>query len=100
MEITTEITFARHGAVGTLTLGGVIDIFEAERLHATALRAFKDKKASTLHVDLSRTERLDASALQILCALRQHFETSGRTIVFDAISGSLAASYDCLGITL
>lgn len=100
MEITTEILFKRRGAVGTLKLEGVLDIFEAERLHATALRAFKDKKAATLHVDLSQAERLDASAVQILSALKYSCEASGRTLVVAAISSGVADSLTQLGVTL
>jgi anti-anti-sigma factor len=100
MEVTTAITLKRRGSAGTLTLSGVVDIFEAERLHAHAQRAIKDAKVQTLHLDLAQTERLDASAVQVLCALKHSLEASGRTLVLDAASHRMADFLGKLGVAL
>lgn len=78
-------TYRRQAAQGILTLRGKVDIFEAEVLHAQALRALQDTKATTLRVESTHAEVLDFSALQILCALKRDVEAEGRSCVFQAM---------------
>jgi anti-anti-sigma regulatory factor len=80
-----NITYRRQAAQGTLTLRGRVDIFESEALHAQALRALQDTKATTLQVESTHAEIIDFSALQILCALKRDVEAEGRSCIFQAI---------------
>ena len=91
--------YSRRGAAGTLTLSGSVDIFEAQAVYTAAQRALADPKAVSLCADLSEVQRLDLSALQILCALRRDLEAAGRTVQFQ-MPDTLAAAVARAGISL
>ncbi len=93
------VTYRRTGTQGKLILRGIVDIFEAEGLHKTALRALHDGSATTLLADLSATERLDISALQILCALKLATEEVGKTMLLTGASAELETFFAAAGIT-
>jgi anti-anti-sigma regulatory factor len=95
---TTNITYQRRKQGGALTLTGVVDIFEAESLHAAAARALKDLKTDALTIDLARLERLDVAALQILLALRSDFCATGRRISFCNTPAAVEATLAGVGI--
>lgn len=82
--IPTQTNYHRRGNVGTLTLGGAIDIFEAQSVHQTAMRALNDAKAASVTIHLEQVERLDVAILQILLSLRYSLEASGRTLQISA----------------
>ena len=94
------VNYRRRGGEGTLTLCGVVDIFEAEALREAALRALGDGSAAVLQIDLSRAERLDVSALQTLSALRHGVEAAGRTSAISDVPDVLTASWEKIGYSL
>ncbi|MGI4791611.1 MAG: STAS domain-containing protein [Janthinobacterium lividum] len=94
------VGYRRRGGEGTLTLRGTVDIFEAQSLRAAALRALGDSKAQTLRLDLAHAERLDVSALQVLCALRRDLETQGRTLICLPVPSAVADACEATGCTL
>lgn len=95
-----QVTYKRQGDRGTLTLSGVIDIFEAKTLYDTACHALNDTKAKRIQVNLTQSERLDVSALQILLALRRDVTRVGRTFAWSELPANLAAAFEQGGITL
>ena len=94
------ITYRRRGGEGTLSLHGVVDIFEAASLRDAALRAVGDAGISTLHLDVAHAERLDVSALQILFALRNEIEGQERTFIPGVIPPAVADSLAKIGCVL
>ncbi len=86
--------------VDTLKLVGIIDIFEAERLHRQALDLLNAERVRALVLDLSGVERMDVSAVQILCALKQGFARAERPVNVYGITVPVAQSLALLGITL
>ena len=79
METSSPVVqYRRRGASGTLSLGGIVDIFEAQSVHAAALAAWKDAKASSLKIDLSQLEQVDIAILQILENLRHCLDRDQR----------------------
>jgi anti-anti-sigma regulatory factor len=95
-----NMNYRRRGTSGTLKLRGIVDIFEAGVLHTTALSALHDEKATTVRVDLTEVERLDVSALQILLALKQSIEASGRTFSAETSSEAVLKQFHRIGVTL
>ena len=96
----TEITYARRGAMGTLTMRGALDIFEAERLCAVATRALQDIKATTVQLNCSAVDRLDISTLQVLLALKRDLQFAGRTPVVVGLAAPVESMLERLGISL
>ena len=108
MQASAEINWEPESASGALRLSGVVDIFEAERLRDTAREAVRVLRASPdaagnsapVHLNLTGVERLDVSAVQLLCAFRQALAEGGRTLRVEAMPASVALSLRTLGVTL
>ena len=108
MQTAENIQWEPQGAAGALHLRGVVDIFDAEHLRdianeaaqaATRQTAGDDSDAPVL-LDMSQVERLDVSAVQILCAFRQALAEAGRTLRVSPLPDSVARSLATLGVTL
>lgn len=67
-----------------LQLTGTLDIFEAENLKAGAWQALSEREVQHLWVDLSQAQRLDATAVQVLLALRKSATEKGIEVTIDA----------------
>ena len=80
MAINSTVTYRRTKASGTLKLQGCIDIFEATAFADCARKAISDSCIQSLHIDVSHADRLDASALQILAAVRREVAAKGVTL--------------------
>jgi anti-anti-sigma regulatory factor len=61
-----------------LRLEGSVDVSRAQRLLETARE--REKASGDVMVECAAVERLDASAVQILLALKRSLEASGRTL--------------------
>lgn len=92
------ISYKRRGTEGILALGGIIDIFEATSLHTAACKAFQDKKANTVCVEMGEAERLDVTALQIVSALQRDVTAEGRQFVFRHVSESVTRQFALCGV--
>ncbi len=97
---TSGVQYRRQKTTGILTLTGIVDIFEAASLHASAMNALTDTKATTVRLDLTHAERLDLTALQILLTLRAALEESGRTLTVSEMPASLETATNRVGIRL
>lgn len=92
--------YKRQGSVGVLALHGIVDIFEAGKVHEAALKAFQDAKATTIRMDLAHAERLDISIIQILAALRQEVEASGRQMQTEGTPEPIRQELSRIAVTL
>ena len=99
-EMNAAAAYRRRGAQGTLSLRGIVDIFEAGALHAAARQAASDSRAETIRVNLAEVERLDLSAVQILAALRMKTEQNGRAWIAENIPASVEGMLGRVNITL
>jgi anti-anti-sigma regulatory factor len=72
------VSYVRKRDLGTISLTGCVDIFEAQAVLAAARRAFADSKAESVFADLSGVEKLDLTTVQILFALRRDLQIAGR----------------------
>lgn len=95
-----NIAYRRKGTQGTLRLKGVVDIFEASTLLATAQRALRDSQAKSLTLDMSEVERLDLSAVQILLTLKRDFTAQGHTFDTTGSTESVTRTLSLLGVNL
>lgn len=73
----------------SLSLSGIVDIFDAAALHQAALEVSSGGSAG-LVVLLEEAQTLDISTIQVLLALKRDLVASGRTIHFDGISTVLS----------
>jgi anti-anti-sigma factor len=80
MASNSSVAYRRSKTSGTLKLQGCIDIFEAASLAESARKATSDLEIQSLHIDMSHADRLDASALQILTAIRREVAAKGVTL--------------------
>lgn len=62
----------------SLTLSGVIDVFEVPELHAVAVEAAAAARGVVVRLDA--VESVDTSATQILLALRRALAADGRAL--------------------
>ncbi len=92
--------YRRRGAQGTLSLRGVVDIFEAGVLHAAVQQAASDRRVETIRVNLAEVERLDLSAVQLLAALRAHVEQDSRALVAENVPASVEGMLERINIAL
>lgn len=95
-----SVSYRRRGDTGTLKLCGIADIFEAESVHAAALRALNDEKAASVLVNLEQVERMDVAILQILLSLRHSLDASQRTLTLTAKPDRVANILTELALTL
>ena len=95
----TNIQYQRRGAIGTLRLAGVMDIFEAAALRDAACKALADAKAGATRVDLADVERLDLTAAQILIALGREITAAGRAFGIDRAPERLTPTLAWVGVT-
>ena len=98
LTATQKADYQRRKQEGTLTLRGVVDIFEAAPLQAQAQRALHDEKATALSVNLAQAERLDVAALQILIALRRDAQAAGRVFTVRNTPPPIAKTVAELGL--
>ena len=94
-----NISYRRQGETGTLTISGVVDIFEAAALHSEAKRALADDKAVSIRIAADGAERIDMSAMQILLALRNGVEAGGRKFVVENLPASAVRRFEQTGIS-
>lgn len=94
------IVYQRKQAMGTLTLHGSVDIFEATLLYTTVQRAIRDHKATTICLDFAEVERLDVSAAQLLLTLRRDVEATGRLFVLGETVSLATKMLAPMGISL
>jgi anti-anti-sigma regulatory factor len=95
---TQKVSYRRQRANGTLTLTGIVDIFDAEALTEQARRALNDTKAVSVAVDLSRLERIDVTTLQVLLALQGDVLAAGRAFTVNDPPQALTRTLKELGL--
>ena len=88
--------YKQQDAEGILVLHGVVDIFEAQAVHAAASEALADYKAAVVRLDSANAQRLDLSALQILSALRRDLEAASRHLHVAGPEAAAARAGLCL----
>jgi anti-anti-sigma factor len=85
------------GDAGTrLTLTGIVDVFEAAKLH-TVLRDLAHEPREVV-VDASACSGLDSSALQLLIAFREALHASGGRLVLDPGDGPVTRLLSRFGL--
>ena len=94
-----SMAYESQAGVGTLSLSGVVDIFEATRLHELTLAAFEDTEATALNIDLTHAERLDLTAIQLLFALHRDVTAMGRSCTFGVVPERITTLFNSLGVT-
>ncbi len=101
METNSKIAqYRRTGNSGMLKLSGIVDIFEAETILALAKKSISDEKTNTIQIDLEHIEKIDISAIQILCTLKHECEKSGKVHKFVWGANKLCSGVESLGIFL
>ncbi|HVT12748.1 MAG TPA: STAS domain-containing protein [Fimbriimonadaceae bacterium] len=83
----------------TITLSGILDIFEATTLYSDAMVALNQPGVDRVHVDLRQVQRLDVTAYQTLRSLRRTAEASGVAVSID-VEPPLAAELARSGMAL
>jgi anti-anti-sigma regulatory factor len=94
------VSYRRSGTIGSLSIRGVADIFEAVDIHLAAVKALDDVRAATVRVDLANLEHMDLSTVQTLRALRRDLESSGRNMEIARLSEPEAAGWNRIGLEL
>ncbi|HEX3313954.1 MAG TPA: STAS domain-containing protein [Gemmataceae bacterium] len=92
----TSVRLVRSKKGPRLVLHGNVSAGSAERLHQTALEAVA--LGTDVTADLAAVEELDASALQILIALRRTLGTRGRELRLAGASSPLNESLRLAGL--
>jgi len=100
MTSAQKTAYRRNGSVGKLQLVGYVDINTAGDLHELACRALADTKAQTVCVELAQADRLDVTALQILCALARDLRADDRSFQVEEMQPAVADEVAALGISL
>ncbi|HLK56841.1 MAG TPA: STAS domain-containing protein [Chthonomonadaceae bacterium] len=95
----TGTGYRRKQHTGTLRLGKVMDIFEAQPLLESSRKALNDTQATQVVVEGSQTERLDLSALQILLALQRDLKATDRSFRLEGLAENLTTALAAKGIT-
>ena len=93
---TAPVRLVRSKKGPRLVLHGNVSAVSAERLHQTALEAVA--LGTDVTADFAATEELDASALQILFALRRALRTRGRDLRLAGSSPLLNESLRLAGL--
>jgi anti-anti-sigma factor len=76
-DVRQVVRVQERGGALVAELIGVIDVSVAEELHHQAMDLVESGK--NVVIELGQTERLDASALQVLLAMRQDLVRRGRS---------------------
>jgi anti-anti-sigma regulatory factor len=80
----------------SVTLAGVVDIFEAGTLQASAVAALE--RGGDIVVRLHQLERCDAAAAQVLIALKRAASAEERRLSFEGIPPAVAADWKVTGL--
>jgi anti-anti-sigma regulatory factor len=89
------LELSRADGEWSLTISGVVDVFEARALHALAVQA---AAAPALAVRLGAAESFDTSATQILIALRRALAADGRAFRLEGTTPAVDALWRLAGI--
>ncbi len=88
----------KEGSEWTLTLSGVVDVFDAASLHIAAVEAAEAAPAGVV-VRMSAVEAIDGSITQVLLALRRALVAAGKTLRLEAVPASVAERWRAAGLT-
>lgn len=80
----------------SLTLAGVVDVFEAGTLKASAVAALE--RGRDIVVRLHQLERCDAAAAQVLIALKRAATAGERSLRFEGAPPAVAADWKVTGL--
>lgn len=80
----------------SLTLTGVVDIFEAGILQASAVAVLE--RGRDIVVRLHQLERCDAAAAQVLIALKRTAKAEQRPLRFEGAQPAVAADWKVTGL--
>ncbi len=93
-----NVNFRKSGSRCTITVAGVLDIFEAEAFLQAARKLVSQTKASQLVLDFTAVERMDLTALQIIHGLLATPTASGASIEIIGLSDSCASMAALVGL--
>lgn len=99
-QSTKAVSYRRTRRGGTIRLQGAIDIHHAADFHAAAICALKDDQAQNISIQASSVERMDASAVQIIAALRTAAGACEKTVEMTGQSDEVTQSLRQVGIAL
>jgi anti-anti-sigma factor len=100
MDPAQNINSQQNGEEFTLTLSGNIDLCQAGPLYEITCKLAANQELKLIEVELSQVERLDAAALQILCAMRREIQSVERQVQFSGMGEELTLRLSQVGITL
>ncbi|HWA84420.1 MAG TPA: STAS domain-containing protein [Fimbriimonadaceae bacterium] len=83
----------------TISLSGIIDIFEASTIYSDAVNALGRPNTDSVHVDLRQVQRLDITAYQTIRSLSRTAEANGVVVSIDA-EPTLTSELGRWGMTL
>ena len=81
-----------------MTLAGALDIFEASLVQSEALKAWTDTQANAIFVDVTKVERFDLTAIQLLLALWREVLAEGRSFMIRGDASQLAGYAAPIGV--
>jgi anti-anti-sigma regulatory factor len=81
----------------TLTLSGVVDVFDATALHA-AVRDAPEAAPARVVAAMAAAERVDASITQLLLALRRALEAHGKTLTLAGVPAAITERWQAAGL--
>lgn len=87
----------KEGSEWTLTLSGVVDVFDAASLHIAAVEAAEAAPAGVV-VRMSAVEVIDGSITQVLLALRRALVAAGKTLRLDGVPAPVAERWRLAGL--
>jgi len=94
--LNSSSSYTRAGNAGTIELHGSQDTSATETLLSTVREAVSDSTTTSICIDLSRAERIDTAAWQVLLALHRD-ETRPVTVRSD--NSDLVKSAHSIGIS-
>jgi anti-anti-sigma regulatory factor len=94
---TPSIRLSRSPSEAILTLGGIVDINSVAEVQHTAIEAALS--GTSVRLDWSAVERVDASVLQVLMALRADMARQGKTFETSEIGPGLRDYLHTAGLT-
>lgn len=90
------VTLDSDGGRRRLVLQGVVDIFEARKLHRAALEACQAPEGVV--VSLEEVARVDTAATQVLLALKRALSSQGKAFALEAVPDGVQESWRFLGL--
>jgi anti-anti-sigma regulatory factor len=87
----------KEGSEWTLTLSGVVDVFDAAALHIAAIEAAEAAPAGVV-VRMSSVEAIDGSITQVLLALRRALVAAGKVFRLEGVPAPVAERWRLAGL--